>query len=134
MQFYGIKSQELKWFESYLFDRKHYVSFDGVRSEACSISCVVPQGSILDPLLFVLLINDIELQIKQSKIILNADDAVIYYANKDIDIILGRLNDDLNRIANWFSENNFENRMCPIWYPSFAVFAIRDQNKWNSDN
>ena len=99
------KIRNLK-FESYLFDRKHSVYFDGVRSEACSISRGVPQGSILGPLLFVLLINDIELQLKQSQIIIYAHDAVIFYADKDIGIIQERLNVDLERIAIWFSENN----------------------------
>lgn len=92
--------------ESYLFNRNHFVSFHGVPSEVCSISCGVPQGSILGPLLFVLLINDLEFQLKYSQIILYADDAVIYFADKDISIIQERLNADLECISNWFSDNN----------------------------
>ena len=34
---YGILNRELKWFESYLFNRNHFVSFYGVPSEVCSI-------------------------------------------------------------------------------------------------
>ena len=92
---YGILNRELKWFESYLFNWNHFVSFHGIPSEVSSISCGVPQGSILEPLLFVLLMNDLEFQFKYSQIILYADDAVIYFADKDISIIQERLNADL---------------------------------------
>ena len=57
---HGIKSKELNWFESYLFDRKHFVTCNSVQSKVQSVSCGVPQGSILGPLLFVVLINNIE--------------------------------------------------------------------------
>ena len=103
---YGILNRELKWFESNLFNRTHFVSFHGIPSEVCSISCGVPQSSILGPLLFVLLINDLEFQLKYSQIILYADDAVIYFPDKDISIIQERLNADLECISNWFSDNN----------------------------
>ena len=43
---YGINGEELKWFESYLFDRKQDVHFDGVKSTTESVSCGVPQGSL----------------------------------------------------------------------------------------
>ena len=107
---YGILNRELKWFESYLFNRNHFVSFHGVPSEVCSISCGVPQGSILGPLLFVLLINDLEFQLKYSQIILYADDAVIYFADKDISIIRERLNADLEYISNRFWDNNLKSK------------------------
>ena len=48
---YGIKNKELCWFESYLFGRTQIVSYDGALSESQAISCGVPQGSILGPLL-----------------------------------------------------------------------------------
>ena len=102
---YGILNWELKWFESYLFNQNHFVSFHSVPSEVCSISCGVPQGSILGPLLFVLLINDLEFQLKYSQIIVYADDAVIYFADKG-SIIQEILNADLECISNWFSDNN----------------------------
>ena len=84
---YGINGEELKWLESYLFDRKQYVYFDGVKSATQSVSCGVPQGSILGPLLFTLLINDIDLQLNHCEIILYADDAVVYCADKSCENI-----------------------------------------------
>ena len=78
---YGIRNEELLWFEDYLF-RTQFVAFDGIESLVQPISRGVPQGLILGPLLFVLLINDIDIHLKYCEIILYADDTVIYYADK----------------------------------------------------
>ena len=103
---YGIKGRELSWFESYLVDRKQFVSLENSSSERESVLCSVPQGSVLGPLLFALLINDIDLQLKHCSILLYADDTVIFTVDKNCKVIEERLNTDLNKITNWFSDNN----------------------------
>ena len=54
----GIKGPALKWFSSYLSNRKQVVDINGVLSEIKLITCSVLQGSILGPLLFLCFIND----------------------------------------------------------------------------
>ena len=49
----------LKWFESYLTGKSQYVVYDGIKSDIYNVTCGVPQGSILGPLLFILNMNDI---------------------------------------------------------------------------
>ncbi len=103
---YGIRNEELLWFEDYLFNRTQIVAFDGIESLIQPISRGMPQGSILGPLLFVLLINDIDIHLKCCEIILYADDTVIYYADKTCEKIEEQLNHDMEQISNWFVQNN----------------------------
>ena len=73
----------LDWFRSYLTDRKQYVYFNGQSSELKEISCGVPQGSVLGPLLFLIYINDLPNISKILKFYLFADDTNIYYEAKN---------------------------------------------------
>ena len=54
LNYYGIKSVELKLFQDYLQNRNQYVSYDKTNSDMYRISTGVPQGSILGPLLFII--------------------------------------------------------------------------------
>ena len=59
MHAYGIRGNILRWFRSYLTNTSQFVSYDGRQSEIQSITCGIPQGSILCPLLFIIYMNDI---------------------------------------------------------------------------
>ena len=59
MYAYGIRGNAFKLLKSYLTDRTQYVVYDSKQSETLPIKCGVPQGSILGPLLFICVMNDI---------------------------------------------------------------------------
>jgi hypothetical protein len=77
-----------------------------ISSQGIGINASVPQGYILGPLLFALLINDVGTDLLQCKVILYADDTVIYFSDKNASIIESTLNEEVNRIAIWMRDNH----------------------------
>ena len=60
LYFYGVVEQELDFFRSYLTDRVQCCIANGVPSGFKNITCGVPQGSLLGPLLFIVYMNDLQ--------------------------------------------------------------------------
>ena len=56
---YGIRGTPHNWFESYLHNQRQYVEIDSTKSSYENITCGIPQGSTLGPLLFLLYVNDL---------------------------------------------------------------------------
>ena len=105
MEHYGIKDMALAWFKSYLTDRKQFVSLDGVDSNIKFISCGVPQGSVLGPLLFLLYINNLPNISKHLKFFFFADDTNIYYVANDLKNLEKKINKELQKLYEWLCVN-----------------------------
>ena len=72
-----------RWFQSYLSDRQQLVDLSSTLSSYSKITCGVPQGSILGPLLSLIYVNDTAGALDE-KLLLYADDSSILVSDKDV--------------------------------------------------
>lgn len=99
----------LKWFSSYLSGRSFSVYVNQIMSETAELSCGVPQGSVLGPILFLLYIFPLGQIISQFSDIsyhLYADDIQLYCSFKETEFFkLSSLINCLTSIKQWLCEN-----------------------------
>ena len=102
---YGLNDDAIAFLQSYLTDRHQRVKFHGKFSEWCPVKCGVPQGSLHGPLLFNIFLNDLNFARQFSSLCLYADDTTTYASDRDIVTLEISLNQDLNILVTWFSQN-----------------------------
>ena len=101
----GIRGLANKWFVSYLTNRKQYVYLDNTISDYNTVTCGIPQGSVLGPLLFLLYINDFNRCSAILDFHLFADDSNLFYKHKNIILLQAHLNKELENIYYWLCAN-----------------------------
>ena len=94
----------VKWFQYYLSNRKFTVNLENSFSEVSSISCGVPQGSILGPLFFLTYVNDMPMAAKYD-LFLYADEICLVFQSKNVKDIEKQLNEDFPNICDRFVDN-----------------------------
>ena len=77
----------------------------GHDSDSLSVTCGVPQGPVLGPLLFLLCINDLPDTSKLLTFHLFADDTNIYCSCKNLNNLELKLNRQLEAVAEWMKSN-----------------------------
>ena len=100
----GFSKRTVNWFKSYLSNRSFKVNLGNNFSQHASVSCGVPQGSILGPLLFLIYVNDMSQAVK-CHLFLYADDSCLVCQHKDINEIEKPLNVNFSSICDWFVDN-----------------------------
>ena len=129
LEHYGIRNNILDWFGSYLGGRKQYVSFNGLSSDVLDITCGVPQGSVLGPLLVLLYINDLPNISKKLDFFLFADDTNLYYESDDLVELEKTMNKELKQLTLWLNVNRLA---LNIGKTNFIIF--RGKRKPNNHN
>ena len=88
------------------------------------VTCGVPQGSVLGPLLFLLYINDLPNISKKLKFYLFADDTNIFYQSKDLDSLQSTVNKELKKLSLWLNANRLA---LNISKTNFVIFAAKNK-------
>ena len=105
LSLYGIKNNSLKWFSSYLSNRKQFIQAGDIKTSYEDIICGVPQGSILRPLLFIIYVNDLSDVSKILEPIMFSDDTNLFFTHKYIKELLQTVNSELDKVFQWFNAN-----------------------------
>ena len=106
IEYYGVRGTSLiKWFSSYLNNRSQFVSYNNIFSETRYITCGVPQGSVLGPLLFLIYINDLPNISNKLKFFLFADDTNIFFESSQLYEIEKTVNKELIKLNVWLDVN-----------------------------
>ena len=103
----GITGNIGIWISSFLGNRKQFVQIPGGISEIGSVTSGVPQGTVLGPVLFLILIGDITKNLSHSKVSSFADDTRLYSSIKNEDDC-DNLQKDLDIVYKWAIENNMQ--------------------------
>ena len=101
----GIEGRVFNWIKSFLTNRTQQVSVDGTLSDPAPVISGVPQGSVLGPLLFLILIGDIDNEVTEAIIKSFADDTRAMkgiHTKHDVDT----LQRQLQLIYKWSDVNN----------------------------
>ena len=104
LQAMGVGQIAVQWFKSYLSGREQLVSIADKRSDFRTVSCGVPQGSILGPLLFLIYVNDMKAAVK-CKLLLYVDDSALLVSGKDVSEVERTLSMELGAVSEWLCEN-----------------------------
>ena len=101
---YGIRGNILQWIQNYLRNRQR-VKLKETTSTLSNITCGVPQGSILGPLLFLIYINDLTTLSDKMLTIMFADDTSIFIQGNNIHEMETAMNSAIKRMSIWLKIN-----------------------------
>ena len=102
LELYGIKDCNLRWFESYSSNRKQFTTYGDKQPNIETITCGVPQVSVLGLLLFLIFVNDLHKVTKYLDPIMFADDTNLFYSHKSIVTLFQIVYSELKLVNEWF--------------------------------
>jgi len=130
----GIKGKMLKFLQQYLSERTYQVRINSTLSETKTLRKGLPQGSILSPILFNIMMYDIPTN-PHVGIMTYADDIVIYFSSKNTKYIGKKIQEYLNELNDWFDKWGFKlsmSKTIPVLFtktpkPYYPEIKLKDK-------
>ena len=110
MKYFGFQTSLIKWFESYLSNRKSSVCININFCETGTLKHGVLQGSVLGLLLFLVHVNDLPQALSDVGSYLYADATCIFYQHEDVKKIENNLNKEFSSLCQWLIDNKLSIR------------------------
>ena len=125
LEIYGLHDQARNWLQSYLSGRSQAVMVDGALSPALSLTCGVPHGSIMGPILYILFTNEIPDLVHDHQVnfmaptpcctecgstISYVDDSTYSHGDTDPGLLSQKLNQQYERISNFMAAKKTDHK------------------------
>lgn len=104
LKFYGVSNNACKIISSYLTNRKQFVSIKGSCSSVQNVAIGVPQGSVLGPFFFSVIINDLPKNLNVESVVY-ADDTSLFCSNRNLVDLHSNIDQAHSKALSWFSSN-----------------------------
>ena len=101
LEHYEIRGLQNEWFCSYLTNRQQFISVNNSDSDPLQITCGVPQGSVLGPVLFLIYMNDFTNCSSIFDFHLFADDTNLFHTYSGLQHLEQNVNRELSEISLW---------------------------------
>ena len=131
LQHYGIDGNSLNLIKSYLTNRFQYVQFENSDSSLLEVKTGISQGSILGPLFFSILINDLVNCSTKFQFLMYADDTTIYFNLNDFPLINREIeiNSELEKVNTWLKLNklaiNLDKSKCMFFQKRRSITPLK---------
>lgn len=108
LQGLGVAGKMVRWIDSFLSNRTIQVRINGLMSRVCKIDNGVPQGSVISPLLFNILVSDLPAQLEGVVVSQFADDIAIWKSHRNVKFATKKVQVGLDSVEKWCKSWGFK--------------------------